>query len=281
MSAVWPDGGPDAVLWFGIRPRRCPRPVSRFERGIQVPPQGRNRRVSQGRPDRSGHQRCRSGGGLEALYPSNIDRCWSVPRTGAYAEWIEEHCIPGYWWELSVLRRLNMLHVAGSNAFTLQWSVELERYLSAIPGQVPSSVWADIQPVSPQAKERVGYPTQKPLALLDRIIPASPIPGDMILDPVCGCATACVAAGRMEHQWVGIYYRRSRHDSPKPACAAKAPCCSGLFADRTYCSALTLLACRTTAHANTLCMAKGRGTARDAVHTSLSVISQLTTSDRR
>ena len=59
-------------------------------------------------------------------------------------------------------------------------------------------------PVNPQAKERVGYPTQKPLALLDRIMRASSNPGDMVLDPFCGCATACVAADRLERQWVGI-----------------------------------------------------------------------------
>ena len=55
-----------------------------------------------------------------------------------------------------------------------------------------------------QAKERVGYPTQKPLALLDRIIKASSNRGDIILDPFAGCATACVAAERLQRQWVGI-----------------------------------------------------------------------------
>ncbi len=54
------------------------------------------------------------------------------------------------------------------------------------------------------AKERTGYPTQKPLALLDRIIQASSEIGDMILDPFCGCATTCVAAGALGCQWVGI-----------------------------------------------------------------------------
>ncbi len=54
------------------------------------------------------------------------------------------------------------------------------------------------------AKERVGYPTQKPLALLDRIIRASSKEGDAVLDPFAGCATACVAAERLQRQWVGI-----------------------------------------------------------------------------
>ena len=54
------------------------------------------------------------------------------------------------------------------------------------------------------AKERVGYPTQKPLALLERIISASSNPGDVVLDPFCGCATACVAAEKLGRKWVGI-----------------------------------------------------------------------------
>ena len=52
--------------------------------------------------------------------------------------------------------------------------------------------------------ERTGYPTQKPLALIQRIIRASSNPGDMVLDPFCGCATTCVAAERLQRRWVGI-----------------------------------------------------------------------------
>ena len=58
--------------------------------------------------------------------------------------------------------------------------------------------------INPMAKERVGYPTQKPLALLDRIVEATSNPGDMVLDPFCGCATACVAADLLGRRWVGI-----------------------------------------------------------------------------
>ena len=66
--------------------------------------------------------------------------------------------------------------------------------------------WGDIPSfsTSTQAKERVGYPTQKPLALLSRIIKASSSEGDLILDPFCGCATTCVAAEKLGRQWVGI-----------------------------------------------------------------------------
>ena len=62
----------------------------------------------------------------------------------------------------------------------------------------------DVPPLSAAARERVGYPTQKPLALLDRIIKASTNEGDVVLDPFCGCATACVSAESLHRQWVGI-----------------------------------------------------------------------------
>ena len=64
-------------------------------------------------------------------------------------------------------------------------------------------VW-DISIIAGSAKERLGYPTQKPLALLERIINASSNPGDMVLDPFCGCATTLVAADRLQREWAGI-----------------------------------------------------------------------------
>ena len=80
----------------------------------------------------------------------------------------------------------------------------LKRYLADSPGQVPPDVWNDIPPVNSQAAERTGYPTQKPLALLDRIIRASSNPGDLVLDPFCGCATTLVVADRLGRDWAGI-----------------------------------------------------------------------------
>ena len=64
--------------------------------------------------------------------------------------------------------------------------------------------WWQIQPIAPSAKERLGYPTQKPLTLLDRIIKASSNRGDIVFDPFCGCATTCIAAERLQRQWIGI-----------------------------------------------------------------------------
>ena len=69
-------------------------------------------------------------------------------------------------------------------------------------GKAMPDVW-DIPIVSASGKERTGYPTQKPLALLERIIKASSNEGDVVFDPFCGCATTCVAASRLRRQWIG------------------------------------------------------------------------------
>ena len=71
-------------------------------------------------------------------------------------------------------------------------------------GKLPPSVWTDIQQSYRYRKQHTGYPTQKPLALLERIIAASSNPGDVVLDPFCGCATACVAAEKLGRRWIGI-----------------------------------------------------------------------------
>ena len=79
-----------------------------------------------------------------------------------------------------------------------------KRYLDEQKGTPVGDVWADIRALQGNSKEYNGYPTQKPLALLERIIKASSNEGDMVLDPFCGCATACVAAENLGRKWVGI-----------------------------------------------------------------------------
>ena len=79
-------------------------------------------------------------------------------------------------------------------------------------GKVVEDWWHNITPVGRIAKERVGYPTQKPLALYARMIQASSNPGDMVLDPFAGCATTCVAAEQLGRQWIGIDIREESGD---------------------------------------------------------------------
>ena len=76
-----------------------------------------------------------------------------------------------------------------------------KRYLDEMPGVPLQDIWVDIQK---SKKEITGYPTQKPMALLERIIKASSKKDDVVLDPFCGCATTCVAADALNRQWVGI-----------------------------------------------------------------------------
>ncbi|MHB1355087.1 MAG: DNA methyltransferase [Anaerolineae bacterium] len=80
----------------------------------------------------------------------------------------------------------------------------LKRYLDEQEGTPVGDTWMDIRPIQSQANEALGYPTQKPEALLERIINASSNPGDVVLDPFCGCGTATVVAQKQGRQWIGI-----------------------------------------------------------------------------
>lgn len=101
--------------------------------------------------------------------------------------------------------RMEAAHKAGRVIQTKPGAVPREkRYLDEQEGRPIDTIWVDIPPVNSQAEERLGYPTQKPLALLERIINASSNPNDIILDAFCGCGTALVAAQNLGRQWIGI-----------------------------------------------------------------------------
>ena len=78
------------------------------------------------------------------------------------------------------------------------------QYLDESKGKPTSDIWVDIFPINPMAKEKLGYPTQKPEALLERILQASSNKGDLVLDPFCGCGTAVAVALRLNRRWIGI-----------------------------------------------------------------------------
>lgn len=80
----------------------------------------------------------------------------------------------------------------------------LKRYLDEQRGMPLGDVWTDIPPLNSQAKERLGYPTQKPVKLLDRILRAATSAGDTVLDPFCGCGTTIAAAEVIGRNWIGI-----------------------------------------------------------------------------
>lgn len=79
-----------------------------------------------------------------------------------------------------------------------------KQYLDDMEGVPLQDVWVDIPPISAQAAERLGYPTQKPEALLERILLASSNEGDLVLDPFCGCGTTVAVAERLKRRWIGI-----------------------------------------------------------------------------
>ena len=79
-----------------------------------------------------------------------------------------------------------------------------KRYLDEVSGIAVGDIWDDVNAINSQATERLGYPTQKPLALLERIIQASSNPGDVVLDPFCGCGTTIAAAQKLGRRWIGI-----------------------------------------------------------------------------
>jgi site-specific DNA-methyltransferase (adenine-specific) len=87
---------------------------------------------------------------------------------------------------------------------TFEGMPEYKRLLKEMPGVPLQDIWTDITPIIAGTSERLGYPTQKPVALLERIIESSSNLGDVILDPFCGCGTTIHAAQKLDRQWIGI-----------------------------------------------------------------------------
>ena len=136
--------------------------------------------------------------------PNKHGRHWATPSKGVMHRFIiDNELIPG--WPDSyptVFDRLDALDDHGFMVHSKTYLPEIKTYLRATQGIAATDIVADIPMAS--GKERTGYPTQKPLALLERIIKASSNPGDVVLDPFCGCATTCIAAERLDRQWIGV-----------------------------------------------------------------------------
>jgi len=108
-------------------------------------------------------------------------------------------------WTVS-LDKMKELDAAGRLIFpsSPDGRIRVKKYLDEMKGVVIGNVWDDIPPISSQAAERLGYPTQKPEALLERIIKASSKEGDTVLDAYCGCGTTVAVAQRLDRRWIGI-----------------------------------------------------------------------------
>ncbi|MCL1470910.1 site-specific DNA-methyltransferase [Argonema antarcticum] len=102
------------------------------------------------------------------------------------------------------IQTMERLDAEGRLHFTKAGGIRLKRYLDETVGTPLQALWDDIGLLNSQAKERLGYPTQKPVALLERIIQVSSNTGDLVLDPFCGGGTALHAAEKLNRQWIGI-----------------------------------------------------------------------------
>jgi site-specific DNA-methyltransferase (adenine-specific) len=121
-----------------------------------------------------------AGGGYEYEW-KGITRVWRVPK-----------------------ERMEELDRDGRIFYTRSGIARIKRYLDEAKGMPAQDWWGDIEALRSWHKERLGYPTQKPLALLERIISASSNPGDVVLDPFAGCGTAIAAAQKLGRRWIGI-----------------------------------------------------------------------------
>lgn len=118
-------------------------------------------------------------------------------------EWHGKLPAPTRTWSC-VIEKMKALEEKGLLEYTSTGTPCLKKHLGEMQGAPLQNIWSDIPPVNPMALERLGYPTQKPLALLERIISSSSNEGDLVLDPFCGCGTTIMASQKLERKWVGI-----------------------------------------------------------------------------
>ncbi len=100
--------------------------------------------------------------------------------------------------------RMKKMHDAGLLVYSKNGIASYKGYLDTMRGTPMQDVWTDIPPLMGSAQERLGYPTQKPEALLERIISAASTEGATVLDPFCGCGTTIAAAQKLGRPWIGI-----------------------------------------------------------------------------
>ena len=118
-------------------------------------------------------------------------------------EWKGKLPPPGRYWAFSK-KNMRRLDDEGRIVYSRNGVPRYKIYLDESQGRSLQDIWDDIAPVHQRPKERLGYPTQKPADLLERIIQASSNEGDVVLDPFCGCGTAVAAAEKLKRRWVGI-----------------------------------------------------------------------------
>ncbi|KPP84495.1 MAG: Adenine specific DNA methylase Mod [Rhodobacteraceae bacterium HLUCCO07] len=143
-----------------------------------------------------------SGKSWRNVDPNTSGRHWELPPDRALPN---RFVRPKDFEQMTCQERLDVLDQQGLIYWPKKGSVpRFKRYVEVTLGNPVQDIIHDIGPLTAKAQERLGYPTQKPVALLERIINASSNPGDVVLDPFCGCGTTVHAAQKLGRQWIGI-----------------------------------------------------------------------------
>jgi len=139
--------------------------------------------------------------GVRERWTADLDDEYKKPRP----DWEYRGVRPytGRFWAYSKENMRQFAH-EGRLRHTFDGMPEYKRYLDEMPGVPLQDLWTDITPIIAGTAERLGYPTQKPEPLMERIIQASSNEGDLVLDPFCGCGTTIAAAQKLKRRWIGI-----------------------------------------------------------------------------
>ena len=137
-----------------------------------------------------------SGNPWKGYNPTTIGRHWSVPRTVRTLLKISE--------DTSINDALDIMEKNDYIVWSKNGTPSFKQYLSTMPGAPIQNIWTDINRITAGSNEGMGYPTQKPEALLERIIKASSNEGDVVMDTFCGCGSTVAVAQRLNRKWIGI-----------------------------------------------------------------------------
>lgn len=137
----------------------------------------------------------------KGIDPTVKGRHWELPPDRALPKWFKH---PDGYANMTVQERLEVLETAGIVVWPQRGVFpRYKRYLEVAEGNSIQDVITDIPAMNSQSADRLGYPTQKPVPLLERIIKASTNKGDVVFDPFCGCGTTIYAASKLERRWIG------------------------------------------------------------------------------
>lgn len=191
---VWNEGfTPLSEAYTGRDYKLADEDGRRFRRGDLT--------AAKGGGDTSYEWRVKRPAGQAVRWVADLDNEHLSPREGWDYRGVGPYA--GRYWAYSK-ENLRRFANEGRLRHTFDGMPEYKRYLDEMPGIPLQDTWTDVAPLTSGMAERLGYPTQKPVALLERIISASSNPGDVVLDPFCGCGTTVHAAQKLDRQWIGI-----------------------------------------------------------------------------